>query len=117
MRIAIIFAAGLLLSGCVFSHHSHLKEKGAYVAPETVVQIEVGQTDRDWVLANLGTPDRIHAEKDGLEIFEYVSRTVKKSDNDFIFLFSWESERVVQQRVTRVVLRERIVESVTVTEG
>ena len=117
MRTIILAFASLLLMGCVFSHHDHLHQKGVNVPAEQVALIEPGITDRAWVLQNLGAPDRIHAEKGGLEVFEYVSRTVRKSDSDFILLFSWESEKVVEERVTRVVMREGVVESVAMTES
>jgi outer membrane protein assembly factor BamE (lipoprotein component of BamABCDE complex) len=111
MKLLIALVACAAVSGCVFSHHSELHQKGTTVSSERMAQIVPGMTDRDWILTNLGTPDRIHADKDGLEVFEYVSKTTKHTDSDFIVLFSWDTEKVVETVVTRIVMRNGIVES------
>jgi outer membrane protein assembly factor BamE (lipoprotein component of BamABCDE complex) len=103
--------ACMVLSGCVFSHHSDLRQKGTSVSSERMAQIVPGTTDRDWILTHIGTPDRIRSERDGLEVFEYVAKTTKHTDSDFIVLFSWDTEKVVETRVTRIVLKGGIVES------
>jgi outer membrane protein assembly factor BamE (lipoprotein component of BamABCDE complex) len=112
--IALV-ACAAALTGCVFSHHSELHQKGTTVSADRMAQIVPGTTDKDWILTNLGTPDRIHADKEGLEIFEYVSKTTKHTDSDFIVLFSWDTEKVVETVVTRIVMRHGIVESFDTT--
>jgi len=115
MKSLIALVACAALSGCIYSHHSNLHEKGTTVSAERMAQIVPGTTDKDWILTNLGTPDRMHADKDGLEIFEYVSKTTKHTDSDFILLFSWDTEKVVETVVTRIVMRHGIVESYDTT--
>ena len=115
MKNLVVLALCCALSGCVFSHHSNLHQKGTQVSAERLTQIVPGTTDRDWVLTNIGTPDRIHADKDGLEVFEYVAKTTKHTDSDFILLFSWDTEKVVETVVTRIVMRNGIVESFDTT--
>ena len=79
--------------------------------------MEPGSTTKEWVLTNLGTPDRIHAERNGIEVYEYVSERMQHMERKFIILFSVESDRVVSRKVTRVVLRDGIVESVTTQDA
>jgi outer membrane protein assembly factor BamE (lipoprotein component of BamABCDE complex) len=110
-----VLALCAALSGCVFSHNSNLHQKGTEVSADRMMQIVLGTTDRDWILTNIGTPDRIHADKDGLEVFEYVSKTTKHTDSDFIVLFSWDTEKVVETVVTRIVMRNGIVENYETT--
>jgi len=111
MKNLVMLTSCMVLSGCAFSHHSWLSRRGSEVSPQQIVQIQPGTTDRQWILSNLGTPDRIQSDKDGLEIFEYISSTTRKVDSDFILLLSWESEKILETTVTRVVLRNGIVES------
>ena len=87
-NLVVLLTLCAALSGCVFSHHSNLHQKGTEVSADRMMQIMPGTTDRDWVLSNIGTPDRIHADKDGVEVFEYVAKTTKHTDSDFILLFS-----------------------------
>jgi outer membrane protein assembly factor BamE (lipoprotein component of BamABCDE complex) len=114
-NLVVLLTLCAVLSGCVFSHHSNLHQKGTEVSADRMMQIVPGTTDRDWVLTNIGTPDRIHADKDGVEVFEYVAKTTKHTDSDFILLFSWDTEKVVETVVTRIVMRNGIVESLDTT--
>ena len=107
----------VVLSACVYVQNSHVSQKGMDVSKQQVALIEPGKTDKDWVLRNLGTPDRIHADKDGLEVYEYVSERTERSEKKFILLFSIESDKVVSRKTTRVTLRNGIVESVHTTDA
>src|SRR5690349_7018133 len=55
------------LSGCVYMQDSHTHRHGTRISKEQAALVEVGKTDKEWVLKNLGTPDRIHSESSGLE--------------------------------------------------
>jgi outer membrane protein assembly factor BamE (lipoprotein component of BamABCDE complex) len=112
---AIALAAGL--TGCVYVQDTNLHRKGTEIDKQQATQVEPGKTDKQWVLANLGTPDRIHADKDGLEIFEYVSERTEHSARKFILLFSLEKDRIVSRKVTRVVMRGGVVESISTTDA
>lgn len=107
----------LALTACVYVQDSHTRNKGTEVSQNQVAKVEPGTTTKEWILTNIGTPDRIHAEKDGLEVFEYVSERNEKSDHKFFLLFSVESDKVVSKKITRVVMRNGIVESINTTEG
>jgi outer membrane protein assembly factor BamE (lipoprotein component of BamABCDE complex) len=117
MKSLVALASCCILSGCVLSHHSHLTTHGSEISPNQIAEIRPGETDRQWILDNLGKPDRIHASRDGVTIYEYVGKTIRKSDTDFILLFSWDSERVVEKVVTRIVMRNEVVESVEMVEA
>jgi len=102
------------LSGCVYVQDSHSHRKGSDITKEQAALVQAGKTDREWILKNFGTPDRIHGDKDGFEVFEYVSEKTRRVERKFILLFSVEDEDVVSQKTTRVVLRNGVVESIDV---
>lgn len=101
-----------LLTGCVYTQHASVKVNGSSISEKQVALVETGKTTKQWVLANFGIPDRTMIDKNGLEVFEYVSEQTQKSDKSFIFLFNVESEKKVDHQVTRVVMRNDVVESV-----
>lgn len=78
---------GLVLSGCI-SGRSDVRygPEGPAVGHETIRQIEIGQTSKEWVLGTLGTPSSATATPEGTEILKYVY--TKKIDSDLdVFLF------------------------------
>ena len=87
-----------------------------YERQQQIAQIETGKTTKQWVLTNLGIPDRTQADKDGLEVFEYQSQHSEKSNKTFIFLFNVDSDKVISRKVTRVVMRNGIVETVNTND-
>jgi outer membrane protein assembly factor BamE (lipoprotein component of BamABCDE complex) len=117
MKRLIALIPLLALSACVYVQDSHTHRKGSEVSQQTVAQIEPGKTTKEWVLTNLGTPDRIQAEKDGFEVYEYVSERHQRTESKFFLLFSIESDKTVDKKVTRVVLRNNVVESISTTDA
>jgi len=115
--VPLIAVSLIGLSGCIYMQDSHTHRHGTTVSKEQAAQVEVGKTDKEWILKNLGTPDRVHADKDGLEVFEYISEKSIRSESRFIFLFSIESDSAPVRRVTRIVMRKGIVESITTQEA
>jgi outer membrane protein assembly factor BamE (lipoprotein component of BamABCDE complex) len=107
----------LALSACVYTQDSHTRDKGTEVSQNQVAKVEPGKTTKEWILTNLGTPDRIHSEKDGLEVYEYVSERTQRSESKFFLLFSIESDKTVSKKITRVVMKSGVVESVSTTDG
>ena len=78
---------GIVLAGCI-SGRSDVSygPKGPAVGHETLRQIKVGQTSKEWVLGTLGTPTSETATPEGTEILKYVY--TKKVDSDIdVFLF------------------------------
>lgn len=112
MKVLVLLASCLLLTACVYSQHTNEKYQGTRVSQQQVALIETGKTNKQWVLANIGIPDRTQADKDNYEVFEYVSERVEKSNKSFIFLFDVDSDKVLSRNVTRIVMRNGIVESV-----
>jgi hypothetical protein len=77
----------LILSGCI-SGRSDVRygPEGPAAGHETIRQIEIGQTSREWVLGTLGKPTSATMTPDGMEILKYVY--TKKVDSDLdVFLF------------------------------
>ncbi|HTE40647.1 MAG TPA: hypothetical protein VK629_07450 [Steroidobacteraceae bacterium] len=117
MKRLVVLASLLALSGCVYMQDTHVHRKGSEVSKEQVAQIEPGKTDKAWILKNLGTPDRLHADSGGLEVFEYISERTSRTESKFILLFSIESDRVVSRKVTRVIMRNGLVESISTSDA
>lgn len=109
MKKLLVLIPCILLSACVYNQHTHEHRKGTDISAQQVATIETGKTTKQWVLSNFGIPDRTQVEPDGLEVFEYVSEHTKKSNKTFIFLFDIDSDKVVDRKVTRVVMRNGIV--------
>jgi outer membrane protein assembly factor BamE (lipoprotein component of BamABCDE complex) len=105
------------LSACVYSQHNKEVASGTEISAAQLQQIELGKTTKQWVLSNFGIPERTYSEPDGaqaadLEVFEYTSDIKKTANSSFIFLFDIDSEKVSAQKLTRIVMRKGIVESV-----
>ena len=109
MKKLLVLMSCVMLSACVYNQHSHEDHKGVYVSQQQIASVEVGKTTKQWVLTNFGIPDRTQVEKDGLEVFEYISERTKKSNKTFIFLFDIDSDKVIDKKVTRVVMRDEVV--------
>ena len=116
MKVFLLLAACVLLNACVYSQHTNEKYQGTRVNPQQIALIEPGKTGKPWVLANIGIPDRTQADKDNFEVFEYVSERVEKSNKSFIFLFDVDSDKVISRNVTRIVMRNGVVESVNTND-
>ena len=95
MRLAVLCAAfGLVLSGCI-SGRSNISygPKGPVVGHETIRQIEVGQTSKEWVLGTLGTPTSATATPEGTEILKYVYTKNVDADFSFCIFFDFDDKR------------------------
>jgi len=116
MKSLLLLAPCILLTACVYSQNTSQHSHGTQVNQQQVALIETGKTDKQWVLANLGIPDRTQADKDGFEVFEYITENTEKTEKNLIFVFNIESEKELKKKVTRVVMRNAIVQSVTASE-
>jgi len=117
MKRLLVLIPLFALTACVYVQDSHLRNKGTEVSKEQAALVVLGKTEKSWVLANLGTPDRIQADKDGIEVYEYISERRNRSEKKFILLFSIESDTVISRQVTRVVMRNGVVESIKTTDA
>jgi outer membrane protein assembly factor BamE (lipoprotein component of BamABCDE complex) len=109
MKRLLILIPCLALSACVYNQHTNEHQQGANITPQQIALVETGKTTKQWVLTNFGIPDRTQVEKDGLEVFEYINEHTKKSNKTFIFLFDIDSDKTVDRKVTRVVMRDAVV--------
>ncbi|HOY22466.1 MAG TPA: hypothetical protein PK002_04895 [Cellvibrio sp.] len=117
MKRLLLLIPCIALSACVYNQHSHENHKGTEINSQQVATIETGKTTKQWVLINFGIPDRTQVEKDGLEVFEYVYERSQKSNKTFIFLFDIDSDKVASRKVTRVVMRDGIVQGINVSDS
>lgn len=112
MKSFLLVVISLLMTACVYTQNTH-QDQSNHIDKQKMVQIEVGKTDKQWIINNMGMPDKIQSGKDGLETYEYINESKIKSDRTFIFLFSIKSEKVTSKRILNINFKNNIVESVT----
>ena len=117
MKRLLLVLPLIALSACIYTQDSHVRNRGNDVSKQEVALVEPGKTDKAWVLQHLGTPDRIQADKSGVDVYEYISERTERRESRFILLFSVESDKVISRKITRVVLRDGIVESINTVDG
>jgi outer membrane protein assembly factor BamE (lipoprotein component of BamABCDE complex) len=117
MKRLLLLIPCIALSACVYNQHTNENHKGTEISSQQVATIETGKTTKQWVLTNFGIPDRTQVEKDGLEVFEYVYERTQKSNKSFIFLFDIDSDKVASRKVTRIVMRDGIVQGINVSDS
>ncbi len=111
MKKLIVILARIVMTACVYTQNTYQNESNN-IDKQKMVQIETGKTDKQWIIANLGMPDKIQSNQDGTEIYEYVNERKMKSDKRFIFLFSINSEKVVAKRILGITFKNGVVDSV-----
>jgi outer membrane protein assembly factor BamE (lipoprotein component of BamABCDE complex) len=83
---AVVLSALALLSltGCISSHSDvTYGSMGPAVRGDTLRQIKIGHTSKEWLLGTLGEPSRSSQTPDGKEVLTYVY--TKKVDSNFDF--------------------------------
>ena len=92
--VVVCGVLGLVLSGCI-SGRSDVSygPKGPAVGHETVKQIEVGRTSKEWVLGTLGTPTSETKTPEGTEILKYVYTKSVDSDIDVFLFLEFDDKR------------------------
>lgn len=111
MKKLIVILACIFMTACVYTQNTR-QDQSNTLDKQKVVQIEVGKTDKQWVISNLGVPDKIQSDKDGVEIYEYVSENNIKTERTFIFLFSLKSEKITDKQSFSIKFKNNIVESI-----
>lgn len=76
-------------SGCLITSASRVDESGVRVSPQTLEQVEPGETTEQWLVATLGEPTaRSTVEgEDGTEILRYTYRRVESSKGAVFLIF------------------------------
>lgn len=87
-------ALGLVLSGCI-SGRSDVSygPEGPAVGHETIRQVKVGQTSKEWVLGTLGAPTSETATPEGTGILKYVYTKNIDSDIDVFLFLEFDDKR------------------------
>jgi outer membrane protein assembly factor BamE (lipoprotein component of BamABCDE complex) len=81
---AVVLSTLTLLAGCVSSQSDvTYGSTGPAIRGDTLRQIRIGQTNKEWLLGTLGEPSRSSQTSDGTEILTYVY--TKKVDSRFDF--------------------------------
>jgi hypothetical protein len=105
----LLALAALGLAGCVSSHSDvTYGPTGPVVRGETLRQIKIGRTSKEWLLGTLGEPSRTSGTPDGTEILTYVY--TKKVDSRFDFCPFLDTHDRREDQITYVFeLRDGIV--------
>ena len=93
--LVVLYAvSGLVLTGCI-SGRSNVQHgpKGPVVGQETIRQIKVGETSKEWVLGTLGTPSSEVATPEGTEILKYEYTKDIDSKFEFCIFFEFDDKR------------------------
>lgn len=92
MLLCVMF--GLVLTGCI-SGRSDVRygPKGPAVGAETLRQIQVGSTSKEWVLGTLGEPTSQTQTPEGTEILRYVYTKMVDSDFCVFLLLNFDDKR------------------------
>jgi hypothetical protein len=87
-------AVALTLTGCI-SGDSHVTygPKGPPVGSDTLRQIEIGATNKAWLLGALGEPTRESRTSDKTEVLAYEYTKHVDSDFDFCLFFDFDDRR------------------------
>lgn len=95
--MAVYVLMGAVLSGCI-SGRSDVSygPKGPAVGAETLCQVKIGCTSKEWVLGTLGTPTSETATPEGTEILRYVYTKTVDSDFDAFLFFDFDDKREEQ---------------------
>ncbi len=92
--IVLCVVLGFVLSGCV-SGRSDVSygSKGPVVGGETLRQIKVGVTSKEWLLGTLGEPTSETQTPEGTEILKYAYTKKVDSDLDVFIFLSFDDRR------------------------
>jgi len=81
-HVVVCLLVWLIVGGCISGRNEvTYGSKGPAVGHETLRQVEVGKTTKDWLLATLGEPSSQSTNPDGTEILRYCY--TKKVDSEF----------------------------------
>ena len=90
ISLALLLAVG---PGCtVISSNSTTSHSGTKVADETIAQLEVGKTTKEWVIATLGAPTSSSSVNDKTEILRYTATRTKKTHSGLLLVLNTDDE-------------------------
>ena len=87
-----MFAALLVLPGCLIGSTERESHSGTQVSAPTFDQIEPGKTTKQWVLGTLGEPDKKSDVGTGEELWKWSYTKTRSSSGYFLFVFGGSSE-------------------------
>lgn len=92
--IVLCVVLGFVLSGCI-SGRSHVSygSKGPVVGGDTLRQIKVGVTSKEWLLGTLGEPTSQTQTPERTEILKYVYTKKVDSKLDIFILLNFDDKR------------------------
>ena len=101
--MSVWFALGLLLAAgtacTVISSSSSTTRSGTQVSEETLTQLELGKTSKEWLIATLGPPTSASHVNGNTEILKYASTRKKKTRSGLILVVNTDSESEEKETV------------------
>lgn len=90
----------VVLCGCsVISSTTTTTRSGTQVSNETLTQLELGKTTKEWLVATLGAPSAITKVGDQTEILKYTSTLTKKQRSGLILVIHTNNETEAKETV------------------
>lgn len=92
--VVLYMVFSFVLSGCI-SGRSDIRygAKGPTVGADTLRQIKVGSTSKEWLLGTLGEPTSQTQTPEGTEILRYVYTKTVDSDFSAFLLLKFDDKR------------------------
>ena len=90
IKAAALLLVGASLSGCIVAVESDTSYRHGSRALDSLGEVQSGQTSREWVVDNLGTPDSAYVSANGNEVLRYLSRREVAVDVAILLLFSFD---------------------------
>lgn len=111
----MVLFAGTFLTGCMISHRAHTSDSSFdYPVSGTQLEsVEPGVTTKEWIIDNLGEPDREKHLRDGEEILIYENTRRKSRHVSLFLLFSSHTSEDIKETVS-FKIRDGIVESYSI---
>ncbi|MBN2507207.1 MAG: outer membrane protein assembly factor BamE [Verrucomicrobia bacterium] len=84
--------------GCtVISSNSSTSHSGTQVPEETIAQLEVGKTTKEWVIATLGAPTSASSVNEKTEVLRYTSTRTRKTHSGLLLVLSANNQTVTKE--------------------
>jgi hypothetical protein len=98
--IFLMLPALLLAAGCtIISNDSNTNTSGTEVSDQTLSQVEVGKTTKEWLVAALGPADSVSLAGENTEILKYRDTRTTSKRSGILIVFDSESKREESETV------------------
>ncbi len=98
--IFLLIPAFFFLTGCtIISSNSNTNTSGTEVSDQTLSQLEVGKTTKEWLIAALGQPDSKSLVDEKTEILKYRATRTTYQHSGLFIVFDSQSKHEESETV------------------